>query len=604
MSGCEHRAAGASHTDEAGCAANTPAAFYQAGLQHLRAGRNLDAQLCCQQSLAIDAGHADTLHLMGLVCLDANQHDHAIEWIARAIRQDAKAEYLTSLGTTLQQQGRHEEALKAFDKAVQLKPDVGELWKNLGNVLLDLKRPDDALLSFRHALKLTPRHWHAAHQSAVLLYNAGRFEEALPLLDQCIEQQPNHVPSRQLRALSLKGLERFEEALAENQRAYAVDPRDSDTCNNIGDVLQLLDRHEEALRWFDRAIALRPGYMLAINNKAFLLGQMHRFDEAFAIYEGLQRDGINTPVTDWNLSLLHMMTGNFEAGWRGREARWKAPVLAVAYPNFEQKMWLGEGSIEGKTVLIHADEGLGDSIQFARYVPEVAARGARVILVVAQPIQSLLAGLSGVSECLTVPGGPLPAFDLHCPLSSLPLAFGTRLSIPFHPRYRIYRLRRRPAFTARESRLPAHDKLRVGLVWSGDPSHGNDRNRSIPLRMLSRILDLDATFVSLQKIPKASDQETLREHPEIIDFTADLTDFSETAALVCCLDLVAITVDTSVAHLAPALRIARPGSSCPIRPTIAGCSIARTAPGIRRYGCSGRVKPANTQAYLIGCEAS
>ena len=385
----------------------------------------------------------------------------------------------------------------------------------------------------------------------MLLYNAGRFEEALPLLDQCIEQQPNHVPSRQLRALSLKGLERFEEALAENQRAYAVDPRDSDTCNNIGDVLQLLDRHEEALPWFDRAIALRPGYMLAINNKAFLLGQMHRFDEAFAIYEGLQRDGINTPVTDWNLSLLHMMTGNFEAGWRGREARWKAPVLAVAYPNFEQKMWLGEGSIEGKTVLIHADEGLGDSIQFARYVPEVAARGARVILVVAQPIQSLLAGLSGVSECLTVPGGPLPAFDLHCPLSSLPLAFGTRLdTIPSAISYLP------PPSTARvqawESRLPAHDKLRVGLVWSGNPSHGNDRNRSIPLRMLSRILDLDATFVSLQKNPKASDQETLREHPEIIDFTADLTDFSETAALVCCLDLV-ITVDTSVAHLAAAL---------------------------------------------------
>ena len=119
-------------------------------------------------------------------------------------------------------------------------------------------------------------------------------------------------------------------------------PTDSDTCNNIGDVLQLLDRHEEALPWFDRAIALRPGYMLAINNKAFLLGQMHRFDEAFAIYEGLLRDGLNTPVTDWNLSLLHMMTGNFEAGWRLREARWHAPVLAGAYPNFEQKMWLGE----------------------------------------------------------------------------------------------------------------------------------------------------------------------------------------------------------------------------------------------------------------------
>jgi len=340
-------------------------------------------------------------------------------------------------------------------------------------------------------------------------------------------------------------------AIAEGERAHALDPADADTCNNIGDALHSLDRHEEALPWFDRAVALRPDFIAAINNKAFLLGQMHRFDEAFAIYEGLQRNRTNTPSTDWNLSLLQMMTGNFEAGWRGREARWKAPVLAVAYPLFEQKMWLGEGSIEGKTVLIHADEGLGDSIQFARYVPDVAALGARVILVVAQPIHSLLSGLPGVSECLPLPGGPLPAFDLHCPLSSLPLAFKTRLdNIPSAISY--LPLPAEARVRAWEARLGSHDKLRVGLVWSGNPAHGNDRNRSIPLRRLSRILDVDATFVSLQKNPKASDQATLLEHADIIDLTADLGDFSDTAALVSCLDLV-ITVDTSVAHLSAAL---------------------------------------------------
>jgi tetratricopeptide (TPR) repeat protein len=543
------RAAG--QTTPTGSDAGTPAALYQAGFGHLRAGRNLDAQLCCQQALAIDPGHADTLHLMGLLCLDAKQHDHALEWLTRAIRQDPRPEYLTSLGTTLQQQGRHEDALKAFDKAVQLKPDVAELWKNLGNVLVDLQRPADALLSFQHALTLNPRHWLSAYQCGHLLYNSGRFEEAITHLDLCIEQQPDHVASLQLRALSLRGLKRYEEALADNKRAYSVAPGDADTCNNIGDALHSLDRHEEALPWFDRAIALRPDFISAINNKAFLLGQMHRFDEAFAIYEGLQRNGTNTPATDWNLSLLQMMTGNFEAGWRGREARWSAPVLTVTYPNFEQLMWLGEGSIEGKTVLIHADEGLGDSIQFARYVPDVAARGARVILVVAEAVHSLLSRIPGVAECLPLPGGPLPAFDLHCPLGSLPLAFGTRLdTIPSAPSYLP------PPPEARvqawEDRLGPHDKLRVGLVWSGNPAHGNDRNRSISLRMLSRILDVDATFVSLQKNPKASDQETLREHPGIVDLTADLTDFSETAALVCCLDLV-ITVDTSVAHLAAAL---------------------------------------------------
>ena len=551
MSHSEHQAASQTPPIPAGPNAGAPAALYEAGLRHLRAGRNLDAQLCCQQSLGIDETHADTLHLMGLLCLDAKQHDHALEWISRAIRQDPKPEYLASLGTTLQRQGQREDALKAFDKAVQLRPDVAELWKNLGNVLVDLERPNDALLSFQHALTLAPGLWRASNQCAVLLYNAGRFEEAITHLDRCLEQQPHHVPSLQLRALSLKGLKRYDEALAQNHQAYAIDPNDADTSNNIGDILHMLDRHDEALPWFDRAIALRPGYILAINNKAFLLGQMHRFDEAFAIYEGLQRDGLNTPVTDWNLSLIHMLTGNFEAGWRGREARWKAPVLAVTYPHFEEKMWLGEPSVAGRTVLIHADEGLGDCIQFARYVPDVAALGARVVLVVAQPIQSLLSGLPGVSQCLPLPGGPLPAFDLHCPLSSLPLAFKTRLDtipsaisyLPPPPEAQVQ---------AWESRLGRHDKLRVGLVWSGNPAHGNDRNRSIPLAMLSRILDVDATFVSLQKNPKAGDQATLLERADIIDLTADLTDFSDTAALVCCLDLV-ITVDTSVAHLSAAL---------------------------------------------------
>ena len=160
-------------------------------------------------------------------------------------------------------------------------------------------------------------------------------------------------------------------------------------------------------------------------------------------------------------------------------------------------------------------------------------------------------GLPGVSECLPLPGGPLPAFDLHCPLSSLPLALKTRLdNIPSAISY--LPLPAEARVRAWEARLGSHDKLRVGLVWSGNPAHGNDRNRSIPLRRLSRILDVDATFVSLQKNPKASDQATLLEHTDIIDLTADLGDFSDTAALVSCLDLV-ITVDTSVAHLSAAL---------------------------------------------------
>jgi hypothetical protein len=215
-------------------------------------------------------------------------------------------------------------------------------------------------------------------------------------------------------------------------------------------------------------------------------------------------------------------------------------------------MWLGEGSIDGKTMLVHADEGLGDSIQFARYIPLLADRGARVILVVDDPLYHLMSGMAGVSECLlrsevVVP----PTFDLHCALSSLPLAFGTRLeTIPapksYMPQAEESRLK------AWQERLGAHDKLRVGLVWSGNPNHKNDQNRSVPLSMLARILETDAEFISLQKRLRDYDREALFAEKRILDLTDHLHDFGETAALISCLDLV-ISVDTSVAHLAGAM---------------------------------------------------
>ena len=181
----------------------------------------------------------------------------------------------------------------------------------------------------------------------------------------------------------------------------------------------------------------------------------------------------------------------------------------------------------------------------------LAARGARVILAVEESARALLSGLPGVSQCVRKSANGLPAFDLHCPMSGLPLAFGTRLDtipsdvpyLPAPPQHVVQ---------AWQDRLGWHDKLRVGLVWSGNPQHGNDHNRSIPLRMLLPLLDADATFVSLQKDPRPADRAVLHERSDIVDLTAHLTDFVETAALIHCLDLV-ITVDTSVAHLAAAL---------------------------------------------------
>ncbi|MGA7807620.1 tetratricopeptide repeat protein [Bradyrhizobium sp.] len=530
--------------------ADSPATLHRTGMQHLQAGRHLDAQLCCQQVLAVDPNHADTLHLMGLLSLQAEQHNLAVEWIARAIRCDPQAQYLLSLGTALQRQGRLEEALKAFGKAAQLKPDAAGPWQHLGAALVELKRPGDALLAFQQLLELDPGNWDAADKCASLFLQLGRLEEAVGYFGLCDQMQPGRVATVKMRALALFGQRRFEESLAETRRAHALDPADADICNNLGVVLRRLDREEESLPWFDRALELRPNSPAVFTNKAFALTQLHRFSEALSLYDASDAIDPGNPDVEWSRALLHLLMGNFEAGWAGREARWQASGLSMTNFKFSEPLWLGKQSVAGKTILIHVDEGFGDTIQFARYVPMVAALGARVILIVSDALQPLLSELSGVSECHPLSTDKLLAFDTYCPISSLPLAFDTRLeTIPAAASYLPMPTKSR--LQAWEDRLGPHDRLRVGMVWSGNPKHKDDHNRSLALRILSPLLQLDASFVSLQKELRPGDMATLRESG-IVDLTAGLTDFVETAALVCCLDLV-ITVDTSVAHLAAAL---------------------------------------------------
>jgi tetratricopeptide (TPR) repeat protein len=532
-------------------APSVAAPLYEVGLAHLRAERYLDAELSCQRALEADPNHADTLHLMGLLSFHFNQDDHAAEWISRAIQQDPKPQYLFTLGVTRQRQRRFEEALQAFDRATQLKPDAVELWRHRGNVLVDLKRPDQALLSFQEVLKHNPYDRDAAYNSGSMLLQLKRLEEALSSLNLSDQLQPNHAPTLQKRALALHELGRSEEALVDIKRAHALDPSQADICNNAGVFLQRLGRDDEALPWIDRALKLRPDYPDAIINKAFSLAHLRRFAEAFALYDFMKVLHPGHAEAEWRRSHLDLSLGNFEAGWVGREARVRLPELPIARFDYPQPRWLGKEPVDGKTILVQMDEGSGDTIQFVRYVPMLAARGARIILMVADTLCPLLSGLAGVSECVPFSATTLPAFDMYCPITSLPLAFGTKLdTIPTKTAYL-------PAPAASrlqiwEDRLGPRDRLRVGLVWSGNPKHVNDHNRSLPLSALVQLLDLDATFVSLQKDLKPEDKVTLLAQTNIVDLTDHLTDFAETAALVSSLDVV-ITVDTSVAHLAGAL---------------------------------------------------
>jgi tetratricopeptide (TPR) repeat protein len=552
----ERRAAAReSRTNANKSGASTPAALYALGLAHLRAGRSMDAQVCGQDALTIDPDHADGLFLMGLLAFEAGNDDHAVNWLARAIGQAPKVEYLVALGTTLQRLKRFDEASAAFDEVVKLKPDSPQAWKSLAGALSEAARTDPALLAYRRVLELNPGDGEAAYQCGSLLFRLGRLEEALACFNLSHELNPDHASILEKRGHVLHNLKRFEEALADHRRVHALEPARANACNNIGAALQALHRDQEALGWFDLAVEREPDLVVAHVSKALSLIQLARFDEAIATLNHAKTIDPDNADVEWNLSLLQLMTGNFEAGWAGREARWRGRMRSASYPSFSEAMWLGDQDIDGKTVLVQEDEGLGDTIQFARYIPMLAARGARVILVVRDQLVPLLSGLPGVLQCIPrTPAGPLPHFDLHCPICSLPRAFGTRLdTVPSDVPYL-------PAPAARlvqtwndrlEDRIGRRRKLRIGLVWSGNPQHDNDHNRSIPLHTLLRITEANARFVSLQKGLRASD-ETLLAQTGIVDLTSHLTDFAETAALVSCLDLV-ISVDTSVAHLAGAL---------------------------------------------------
>jgi tetratricopeptide (TPR) repeat protein len=543
----ERRAAAARQSGHA-----TPAALCQAGFAHVQSGRFAEAELCCQQALTLDEQHPDALHLLGVLCFHAQQPDAAVEWIGRAVQRAPKAEYLLSLATVLERQGRLEEARQHYGRALSLKPDDKGLWNHIGNLLWQLGHKDDAALHLQQALKLNPQHWEAAHNGGMLLLELGRHAEAIRCFDVAEKLMPS-AALYQMRAVCLSAVNRFEDAQADYEKSIALDPGLAETHNNLGLLHWRFGRLEQAFACFDSALALRPNFHAVLNNKAVVLLHLQMLDEAFATLRRSLAAAPDDAQTLFYLATLQLLTGDFERGWLAREARWRLPSVGLIDRGFSQPLWRGDRPLDGKTILLHSDEGLGDAIQFARYVPMVAALGAKVVLEVEPPIQQLLGAITGVAAC--VGRSTTPTFDLHCPLGTLPLAFGTRLDtipyahgyVPAPPPARVKAWQDRI-----EDRLGGRDRFRVGLVWAGNPDHKNDHNRSMALRTLAPLLDCDVQFVSLQKGLRDQDRAFLGERPDIVDLTQHLTDFSETAALIACLDLV-ISVDTSVTHLAGAL---------------------------------------------------
>ncbi len=409
---------------------------------------------------------------------------------------------------------RFDEALASLDEALALAPGIAETHLNRGNVLNDLKRHEDAVASYDSALAIRPDYPEALSNRGIALHALARDEDALASFDRALALRPDYPEALSHRGATLDAMQRPDEALTSYARAIALRPDYADAYGNRGATLYNLKRLDEALADFDHALALRP----------------------------------DLPEVHWNQASARLIAGDFERGFAEYEWRWQREAMIGVKRDFPQPLWRGE-DIAGKTILLHSEQGFGDSVQFCRYVPAVAARGARVILEVEAPLQRLMTTLAGVSEVIAK-GENLPAFDTYCPLLSLPLAFGTRLGTV--PSVTPYLRAQEQDVAAWTTRLSDKRRPRVGLAWSGNPTHLRDADRSIALEALLPLTGVDASFVSVQKDVRDADAGVLAARTDILQVGHALNDFADTAALLSELDLI-ITVDTSVAHLAGAL---------------------------------------------------
>ncbi|WP_413196736.1 tetratricopeptide repeat protein [Pararobbsia alpina] len=488
-----------------------------------------EAEASYREVLAMKPRHLDAMQLLGTLALQSGRLEEGLEFLSRASTIDPRQPAIQSnMAFALNAMGRYAEALPRADKAIALTANFADAHNNRGNALAGLHRPADALASFERAIALQPQIAEAWNNRACALRDLGQPEEAVKSCDRAIELRDAYPDAWSNRANALSDLNRPDDAKASYEQALAVQPEFADGWSNLGLTLVDLGDHEAALRCYERALAINPSHASA----------------------------------HWHQALCLLEMGRFEQGWPAYEWRWQRETLKHTRRMFPQPLWLGETSLEGKTILLHSEQGLGDTLQFCRYASRVAALGAKVVLEVPTELVRVCAQLKGV-DVLVEEGQPLPDFDVHCPLLSLPLALKTTLdTIPADVPYLFADAQRSAQWRERIAPI-AGDHLRVGLVWAGGHRphvpelRKNDARRSMSLDRLRGLFAIEGVqYFSLQKGSPAQQLDALRADPSIgdriVDLTQDIHDFADTADFVDNLDLV-ISVDTSTAHLAGAM---------------------------------------------------
>ena len=498
----------------------------QQAMKFHNAGDFENAREGYQNILTADSKNFDALHLLGVIETQTGNLEKAVEYFTDAIAINSSSPDIfnnrAGLYTYLK---RHTDALKDCDKAIQLNPNFVEAHLNRSQILLELKQYEEALISCDKVIQLK-----------------------------------NYPEAYNTRGAILKKLGRHQEALDNFNMALSINNNFVDAYNNRGVLIQELGDPATSISDYNTAIRLRPEYVEAWANRASAYQDLNQLDDTLSNYNHALELRPEDPMIRMHRAFAYLTNGQYKEGWEEYEWRKKTPIF-VNSRKYPQPVYTGKEDLSGKTILLYTEQGLGDSIQFSRYINLISEKAAEVLLEVEQPLLYLFAASFPDNVKLIKKGHKIPKFDYHCSLMSLPLAFGTTVdTIPYAQSYLISDPLKRKHW---HKKLGAHDKLRVGLVWNGgfrpdriDLWYVNLR-RNILLEKFAVLSNLDINFYSLQK-GEAAETELAKlknkkwKGPRIIDYTQDLTDLSDTAALIENLDLV-ITVDTSVAHLAAGL---------------------------------------------------
>jgi tetratricopeptide (TPR) repeat protein len=551
------------------------------GLSHQQAGRLREAEAIYRQVLAQVPGQPEVVHLLGVLAQQAGNPKAAVELISSAIAAvPGRADFHGNLGMAYMDLGQADAAIAEYQKSIAINPGLQQAHNNLGNALTAAGRMEPALAAFDRALAIAPDYVDPLYNKANTLKAMGRLDEAVILYEQALVRRPNWVEALNnlgvahklrteysracecfQRALKVAPnfvmawsnlgdafceLAQYEESVTACQRALQLQPNLPEALNNLGHALVGLGRYDEAIQCFRAAVGRKPEYAEAYNNMAGAYLAKGDLEQSMCYFKTAIALKPDYPTARWNTGLIHLMRGEYEEGFKEYEWRLRLPLKQTR--TFKAPRWDG-GDLNGRRILIETDQAFGDTFQFFRYVPLVAQRGGKVIVACQKDLLELLKIQGGIEEYVDVATENLPDFDVQIPMPSLALAFGTTLeTIPAQVPYIVADSSRVAHWKSRvEEAAPGRRK--VGLVWVGRSYP--DPFRATTLAELSAVGSVAGNwFCSLQKGEGAG--QKLPDGFGMTDWTSELTNFTETAALMSCLDLI-ITIDTSVAHLAGAM---------------------------------------------------